>query len=260
MEMTLEQYIANPMGKNNAVLNASTREIMRLTYQKKFDNILLRENGKINYTLFEDKKDNTYWIYIKIPSEVVKNFYYDVVLKFYANSKTSLGEDLLKWNVKFFSNDPAFVYTYAHVFRENDLFIKELSSKMSKEALKKAPKEKNPGNNIGYVKSLFFAYLVIKNKSLNKLSRFKAESVPLNGKYLLSNIMEAGEKIALRQEEGSKISTRKKVDVSTKAGKVLSKYSTINADQSRVRVKTTKSIGSIKNSSGVKAVKNTKRK
>ena len=79
MEMTLEQYILNPMGKNNAVLNASTREIMRKTYTSKFDNILLREHGKIEYYLYEDSKNNAYWMDAKIPSETVKNFYYDVV-------------------------------------------------------------------------------------------------------------------------------------------------------------------------------------
>ena len=53
MEMTLEQYILNPMGKNNAVMNASTREIMRKTYIHKFDNLLLRESGYIKYTTYE---------------------------------------------------------------------------------------------------------------------------------------------------------------------------------------------------------------
>ena len=39
--MTLDEYIKNPMGKDNAVLNATTRELIRAQYSAKFDNILL---------------------------------------------------------------------------------------------------------------------------------------------------------------------------------------------------------------------------
>ena len=78
--MTLEQYIVNPLGKNNAVLNSITRESLRKEYRTKLDAIMVRENGKIDYNLYYEKSKNRYWMYIKVPSEVVKKFYYDVVL------------------------------------------------------------------------------------------------------------------------------------------------------------------------------------
>ena len=107
--MTLDQYILNPMGKHNAVLNASARENIRNTYMKKFDNILLRENGKIEYYLYKDSKSNTFWIHIKVPSEIVKNFYYDVIFKFSATQNIdSGGQDLFKYNVKFYSKTKQF--------------------------------------------------------------------------------------------------------------------------------------------------------
>lgn len=200
MNITLEQYILNPMGKNNAVLNATARESIRQNYVKKFGNVMLRENGKINYFLFKDEKRNTYWAYIKIPSETVRNFYYDVVLEFFTNQSGG-GDNLFDYNVRFFSNDPAFVYTYAHVFLKNDLFIKELSNKMSKQAIRKAPNEKNPTGNVGYVKSLYFAYLFMRNMGLNKKIKFEGESKKLDLNYLISQIMDADEKIRLRQEK-----------------------------------------------------------
>ena len=49
MNMSLNQYILNPALKSNAVLNASTRELIKKSYESKFDNIMLRENGKITY-------------------------------------------------------------------------------------------------------------------------------------------------------------------------------------------------------------------
>ena len=56
MQMTFEDYINNPMGKGSAVMSAAHREVMRMQYKKKFDNILLREKGKLDYRLFKDSK------------------------------------------------------------------------------------------------------------------------------------------------------------------------------------------------------------
>ena len=64
MEMSLEQYILNPALKTNAILNASTRELIKKSYQQKFDNIMLRENGKVTYYLYTETDKNIYWAYI----------------------------------------------------------------------------------------------------------------------------------------------------------------------------------------------------
>ena len=256
--MTLDEYIKNPMGKDNAVLNATTRELIRAQYSAKFDNILLRENGKIEYYLYTHSKKNTYWVHAKIPSETVKNFYYVVIFKFYTTEKVSSGgSNLFEYNVRFFSNDPAFVFTHAHVFRENDLFIEELRSKMSKEALKKSPTTTNPHNNLGYVKTIYFAYLLMKNKKLNNLTRFKAESRELDPKLLLSEVMEADEKIALRLEEGSKVSKRKTVVIDKNLARKISSQGG-DLSNSRFKVGTTKTVGTIKNK--VKTTSKVKRK
>ena len=178
MQMTFEDYINNPMGKGSAVMSAAHREVMRMQYKKKFDNILLREKGKLDYRLFKDSKSNTYWVYVKIPSELCKDFYYDTIIKFYADEKVKGGgKNLFKYYAEFYSNDPAFVYTYAYVFSHNNLFIRELTSKMSKEALRKAPVEKNPTESVGYVKSLYFVYLLMENRNLNKVDIFEIKII-----------------------------------------------------------------------------------
>ena len=256
--MTLEEYILNPMGKTNAVLNARSREIIRMDYQKRFDNLMLRENGKVEYYLYKQPKANVYWAYIKVPSEVVKNFYYDVVIKFIPDPALSgMEQNLLKYRVQFFSNDPAFVYTYAHVFAKNNLFIKELSPRMSKKALRKEPVEKNPNKDVGYVKSLFFAYLVIKNKGLDKLKRFESETGPLDLGYLLDQIENADEKIDKRQAEGAKVSKKKKMVLDKDTAKRMSKYFTTDTNTDRLAVTTTKKVGKIQNkvSSSIKTTR-----
>lgn len=258
MNMTMDQYIANPMGKSNAILNNIARESIRNTYVQKFGAILLRENGKIVYHLYYNEKDNTYWAHIKVPSEVVPKFYYDVVFKFYADASVADGgENLNKYFVKFFSNDPAFVFTYAHVFYENDLLIKELTSKMSKLALKKAPKEKNPLNAVGYVKAIYFAYLYMKDRGLFKQSRFKAESTKFNRATLLSDVEEADSKVEKRQEEENKLNRKKKSD--DKHNKTTNNKSSSIDNNSPLKIKNTKSVGRVVNHN-IKSTKNTKRK
>ena len=191
MKMTFDQYITNPMGRNNAVLSGVMRESLRTTYTIRFSNVLLRENGKINYYLYKNTKANTYYALIKVPSEVVKNFYYDVVIKFSADEKVAEGgRSLSKYYAQFFSNDPAFVFTYAHTFIDNDLFIKELSSKMSKEAISKKAVEKNPNNENGYVKSLYFAYLFMQQRGLFTKSLYDAAE-EYNKNNLLNEIEDA---------------------------------------------------------------------
>lgn len=202
MKMTFQEYIQNPMGKNNSVF--SQREMYRTLYTNKLDKIIVRENNKIDYHLYYGK-DDTFYIHIKIPSETIEKFYYDVVIKFYTDDTSKkVSNSLTYYNVKFFSNDPSFVYTYAHTFIEKELFIEELKPKMSKLAIKKAAEIKNPNNVVGYVKSLFFAYLIMKNRGLFLKDKFKTYGQKFDKKYLLSQIEEADTKIKKRQEEEEK--------------------------------------------------------
>lgn len=203
--MTFDQYIVNPMGKSNAVLNATARESIRKDYLKRYDQLLVREKGKIDYKLYYDQKKNIYVAHFKIPSETVEKFYYDTVIEFYTNSNVKQGGvNLMDYDVKFYSNDPAFVFTYAHTFQKNGLFIDELKPKMSKLANKKEAKEKNPGNNIGYVKSIYFAYLTLKRSGIANRDRFESESSSLNFRNLMGQIEDADKKVDARIEAGTK--------------------------------------------------------
>lgn len=258
--MTLEQYIANPLGKNNSVLNSAVRETQRKMYINRFDNIMLRENGNVKYTLYTDSRHNLYWAHIKVPSETVSNFYYDVVFKFSIDASKGGENNLFKWNVQFFSNDPAFVYTYAYTFNKNNLFIQELKKKMSHEALRMPPKEKNPDELIGYVKIIYFAYLIMQNKNINKIAKFKAEAIPLNTKKILSEVEDADSKINDRVEKGKGVSKRKKIVLDKKLANKAMKYAGNNINTDNIRIKTTKTIRNLNNTNLVKTTKKVKRK
>lgn len=200
--MTFEEYIKNPMGKNNSV--ATARELIRNMYVDKWNKIKLREDGNINYVLYKAKDE--YILHMKIPSETVDNFYYDIVLKFFPKKHDKsmfLSKSLSDYEVKFFSNDPAFIFTYAHSFIKKDMFFEDIQPKMSKLAVKRNANEKNPNNDIGYVKTFYFAYLEMKNRNLFNKSMW-VNALHYDKKVLLNNVEEADTKISDRQSKQTK--------------------------------------------------------
>lgn len=256
MEMTYDQYIQNPMGVANAVI--SNRNMYRSLYMTKLDKILVREMGKIDYTLYKSGKK--YYVYIKIPSEVIEKFYYDVVIEFSEPKDKSLIDTTLKnYNVRFYSNDPSFVYTFAHAFIKNKMFIDELKPVMSKEAIQKVAVEKNPSNQVGYVKSLYFAYLYLRRENVFNKNKFLVAK-EINWKQLEKTITPADIKIAQRQDAQAKKaadnkrakeqlrnavkqSVQKDIPFSTKVAKAVTNTKVINGKNSTVKkTKTTKKI------------------
>lgn len=257
--MTLEEYISNPMGKNNATFTPLIREAMKNNYKAKFDNVMLREKGKMGYYLYKDKDANAYYIHLKVPSEVIENFYYDTVFKFFTSSDndTGGGSNLEKYDVQFYSNDPAFVFTHAHTFMEKGLFINELGIRMSKEAISSKAKEKNPNDSVGYVKSLYFAYLYMKERGLLKKISF-ASAEPFNLMKVASLIMSADMKIALREDAERKRDKRKKVVIDKDLSKKLGKYNLSDRAKSRL-VTTTNKTTTIKKTSAINSTRTSKR-
>lgn len=206
--MTFQQYIDNPMGKKAAVF--SQRDMYKDLYTKKYGAVLLRENGTFTTKMYYDKKKDRYFMYMKIPSEVVEKFYYDVVIEFYEISATNASDPFLNnYGVRFFSNDPAFVFTYEYVFAKNELFIKELKPKASKTALKNKPDERNPYQIPGYVKSIYFCYLHMKSRSLFNKTYWKNYATPFNIKELLDQIESSDKKVADRQRLGEETAKKK---------------------------------------------------
>lgn len=197
--MSFDKYIDNPSGGATVITN---RNMYKDMYKSKFDKVLLRESGKIEWeAYYTNDSYNSFYIYIKVPSEVIEKFYYDVVIRlFTTENKKKSSTNLREYAVEFYSNDPAFVYTFAHAFNKNNLFIKDLESKMSKMALDSAAKIKNPKDNIWYVKSLYFAYLTMERYHLFNKNILKQHGKKYSKKGLLSKITHAAEKVEARQE------------------------------------------------------------
>lgn len=205
--MTFQQYIENPLGVKNAVF--SQRDMYKQLYTQKFDAVFLREAGRINYSLYYDKSKDSFYALIKIPSEVVPRFYYDVVIRFSTKDNgLRTGNSLTGYDVRFFSNDPAFVFTYERVFLKLDMLVEECKPRASRIALKRDPKEKNPYGIPGYVKSIYFAYLFMKKSNLFSKAMYYQNGKAYRQKELLSQIEPTDKKIADRQVKGEEVAKK----------------------------------------------------
>ena len=251
--MNFDKYIDNPSGGSSVVTN---RNMYKEMYKQKFNTVLVREQGKINYFVYKSK-DNTdsYFIHMKIPSEVISNFYYDVVIRLYTTENSKKASSVLRnYAVQFYSNDPAFVYTFVHAFAKNKIFIEDLSPKMSKVALDNRAKIKNPKDNVWYVKSLFFAYLTMEKYNLFNRTVLDREQNPYDKKLLLSKIVHADEKIQARQLAQEKLQKEK-----TNTAKSKKSHAKIDVEpKSHAKVSTVRHSKNTKNTSTVSSVKSAK--
>lgn len=207
--MSFDKYIDNPSGGASVITN---RGMYKDMYKRKFDAVLLREQGKIVYTIYKaNDPEDSYYIHLKIPSEVIEKFYYDVIIRLHTsvNSKKH-SQNLRMYAVQFYSNDPAFVYTFAHSFAKNKLFINDLSPKMSKQALQNRASIKNPKDEVWYVKSLYFAYLAMEKYNLFNRVILDRSAKHYDKKELISKIANADDKIIARQEAQRKLEKEKR--------------------------------------------------
>ena len=195
MQLTFPQYISNPM--QDKVMTSSNAQMYKQMYTNKLNALLVRENNNINFFLFIDKSKDRYIIYLKVPSESVKEFYYDVVIEFHDGPKNKASLD--DYNVRFYSNEPRFCFVFCYSFLQHDLFFEDLKSKMSKMALEKSASNTNPNNLVGYCKSIYFAYLIMQNKNLFSKEAW-VSAREYNKSTLLDMVEHASVKFTNRQQ------------------------------------------------------------
>ena len=106
----------------------------------------LISKARITYTPYYVMPGGRILIHFKIPSETVPNFFYDVLLELSGGQKS---KSFSECDVKFFSNCPSFVYTYAYTFynfrdpsTKTKLFVDEFGQKIPKNNLIVRPSEK----------------------------------------------------------------------------------------------------------------------
>ena len=168
----------------------------------------------------------------------------DAVWVLYDEARAIEGEPL---------SDPAGFMEKVNAFMEKGLFIEELRYKMSQEAINRPATEKNPNDSVGYVKTIYFAYLYMKQRGLLKQVSFKsAEKFDKN--VFGSRIMIVDAKLELRADEEKKRDKRKKLVIDKGLERQLRKYNIGDKAKERL-VTTTKTTAKVKNTKAVNAVK-----
>lgn len=195
MAMTLASYIKNPSGGRTRAHMVGQSEAAKAVYTDKYNKIMLKTAGAIEYKLFRAPDDSRFIMILKIPSESIPDLTYDVGIEFYTKDDVSMkATHLDDYFVRFFSNDPNFTYTYAYTFKKNKMIIPELESKLDPKSLKEKPKVTNPNTEIGYCKSIYFAQLFFEMKGLtNKVLWHGAP--PIRSSTIQGSVMATGNKL-----------------------------------------------------------------
>lgn len=229
-KITYDEWIRNP--SESRVRIVGEQDIAKNVYNDKYNKMLLLSGGKIEYHLFHEDT-RRYIIYIKIPSDSIKNLTYDVVVEFSTEDQFKRRiNNLNGYRIKFFSNDPNFIFTYAYSYNKNGLLCPYLKNKINPKALKEKPKITNPNALVGYVKSFYFTYIFMKNKGLfNKLNWLQAGSINQMNQLFSNSILHSDAKLkqvdTLKKAQIS-ISKIKKIESSTQVSKNIRPQKTVN--------------------------------
>jgi hypothetical protein len=160
--LTLHSLLTNPTGKHTAYMSSRARIIEDLQYRYAK---LINKYKKFEFKIYKKSKD--YVFIFKIPSETHDDFFYDVVIEFTPSVKdTEKDRTLNRYQLHLFSNSPNFTFTYTYVLNKNDILVKFMKPKCSPEALKDAPKVRNPVEAYGFEKSCYYACHFIKDMGL----------------------------------------------------------------------------------------------
>ena len=255
---TFDEYINNPSGKGSAV-NTTARSSSDSIYQAKLSQ-LTEKSGPVKYKCVRSNDGKIFYILFFIPSESVQGFTYETVVEFTAPTSEGVSSgDLRNYTVRFFSNDPSFVYTYAYAYKTHGLLITQFEKKINLRALITKAKTRNPDNSVGYVKNIYFAYLVMKRDNLFDkavLSR-KIQSSGLSA--IMRDVMSFDNKEASRDKRVRELKGEKETE-RKEANKVLKSFNFTGGISNPPSIaKLTKRImpktSSIKKSSTVKRTK-----
>lgn len=158
-QYTLQSYLKNPVGAGAA--STPQRKAILDTLFAKY-RALLKTNHHFKASAY--RVSDSVVLHIRVPSESVEGVHYDVCVEFMDVGSTETS--MLTKNIKVFSNNFAFVYTYAYVMNQRGLLIEYLRPLLPKEVLSEPPKQRNPDETVNYEKSIVYAIYYIQEHRL----------------------------------------------------------------------------------------------
>lgn len=248
--MTINEYINDP--NKSSQENLQTHDF----YLAKLNAIIERDKKLPMVSIYNEEDD--LWFHFKIPDEQMSGFYFDVIFTFHPNSKQETKEgNIHNYQVKFFSNDPGFVFRYCYEFNQAKLIIDPMKSRLNTRALTQPANQTNPNHELRYVKTIYFSYLVMEKLNLFDKSMIKQYKVtPLSRSSFVNSIPTDTN---IYDKRNTRLKTVKNIDRAvTKITKPITNLS--NTIKNSSGVKAINKISSIASSKKISGVKKTKRK
>lgn len=241
-----------------------------------------KESIQFKHQIYLTSPGNRRMIHVKVPSETVRDFYYDVIFEYSPDENT---KSFVDCDIKVFSNSPSFVYTSAYVFAHwdpdsgktssnskgmmidafkkklprNSMMVPGLSSKLGDEPIHDKPETRNPLGAPLFDKSLYYAaFYIMENVNYDELVaniRPTASITVYNNVVDFDQLMTARSLAAAKQKEDHKAAQKRLADAITGKEKKVSAASQQHGVRKPLKPKSTSSAISTSKTSGLKSPK-----
>ncbi len=140
------------------------------------------------------------------------------------------------------------------------MFISGLEKKLPIRAMNYKATTRNPDNSMGYNKSIYFCYLVMERSNLFDKKILTLEAKPGGLAKVQQSILAFDKKEQERKKLEDKKKLEKQKERQTPKNKIIKSKSLQSEEDTSLKPRLTKVIGSVKNSKMTKSVKNIKRR
>ena len=245
--MTISEYLKNPYGKGSAFSsNSKQKEDLDEQFKQLSDRILSKIYRYRDYVIY----------HVVIPSTKKDSVTYDVVIEVKTQELHTGAANLEDLNFKVFSNCPSFIFTYAHVFRANDMICDWLFSKYNHDVRIKAPTIRNQYGIIGLERSIYLSLKHLHFSGKTKVGVYQTAGKKVSGRTEIINTVRTQQQVMDKVRE--KIPKEDVADTGKDTQAFTSKTTYTNKHSVEKKNKTIKTTATVKTVKGTKSLKSIK--
>jgi hypothetical protein len=212
--MTMNQFLTNPTGFGSA--GVARRDIIRRDLYGRFRVMLSKTGGSLPTRIYKGKEG--YIFRVSVPSEKHASVSYDVLIHSKRPEGEQVGLTVGDWEIQFFSNALNFTFTYAYVTAKAGLLWEPVRRKCSPESLRTPPKTRNPVEELGFEKSVYFTLLWLREAGWHRLNLLEAHSTKSTLEGILQDVATSEQKIKEYRAADKLASEGKKAAMAAKRG------------------------------------------
>ena len=114
--MLLKNFLADELQVKKGSVKMPIKSLVD-QYKERYEEMAQDTSRPFSYMVYQTTPGGRIIVHVKVPSRSLTKFYYDVLLELEPTDKATTIRDC---HVKFFSNSPSFIYSYAYVFYHLD--------------------------------------------------------------------------------------------------------------------------------------------